>query len=103
MTEQQIVQRLLNASLEADVLQTPTISMPFSTSRSLRHRYWAASAAAVAAAAIAGPVFLRPAQPTHYVFEDTCRTPGEAAAELGSALAQFHDTPDNGDLLNLLN
>lgn len=103
MTEQQILQRLLDASLEDEILQPPTIAMPFRATRSLRPRYWAASAAAVAAAAIAVPAFLRSSQPTDYVFEDTCLTPSEAAAELGSALAQFHAAPGNGDLLNLLN
>lgn len=102
MTEQQILQRLLNASLHDDQLQLPNIAMPFSTVHSSHARYWAASAAAVASIAIAIPAFLRPSQPAQYTFEDTCHSPGEAAAELRSALAQFHATPDNGDLLNLL-
>ncbi len=102
MTDQQILQRLLDASLEDDILRTPAIAMPFSTSRPSRAPYWAA-AAAVAAIAIAIPIFRQPVQPAHYVFKDTCQTPGEAAAELSSALALFQAEPDNGDLLNLLN
>lgn len=100
MTEQQILLRLLDASLGDDQLQLPNIAMPFNTSHS---RYWAASAAAVASIAIAIPALLHPSQPAQYVFEDTCHSPGEAVAELRSALTQFHAAPDNGDLLNLLN
>lgn len=97
MTEQQILLRLLDASLGDDQLQLPNIAMPFNTSHA---RYWAASAAAVVGIAFAVHALMQPAQ---YVFEDTCHSPGEAVAELRSALTQIHAAPDNGDLLNLLN